>query len=184
MTWNWPGWAISDAQWNSLATGTHTYYFMFTRTGGGSTVGANGEIYWQFFKSAVLPTMITVTSPTTGDVLTRDPFTIMWTLASTADVEYITIYYSQNNGATYPHMIARIDGTDPVLDRYIWRSPNVGVTQGRIKVVVRYKDGTEYSDESEPFRIAKGFSFTSWRPMSGYTSFWSGGRQGYSFMAG
>ena len=184
LTWNWPGWAISDAEWAGLSTGTHTYYFMFTRTGGGSTVGASGEISWQFFKAAVLPTMLTVTSPTTGDVLNRDPFTIMWTLASTTDIEYITIYYSQNNGVTYPHTIARIYGTDPVLDRYVWRSPNVGVNEGKIKVVVRYRDGTEYSDESETFRIVKGFSMTSWRPGSGYTSFWSGGRQGYSFSAG
>ena len=50
-TWNWPGWSLPDADWDSLPQGTHTIYFRFTRAGGASPVGDSGEISWQFFKS-------------------------------------------------------------------------------------------------------------------------------------
>jgi hypothetical protein len=186
-TWNWPGWSMTDSDWASLGNGTHTIYIKFTRTGSTPAIGDAGEISWQFFKSVASPadTYVTVVQPNGGETLTRDPYTITWTLTSTTSLDYITVYYSRDGGTTYPYRVARIGNTSSSLTSYIWRSPNIYTNQARIKVVARYIDGTEYSDTSDAnFNITKGYSFNSYRPGAGYTSFRSWGRPGYSFRAG
>jgi hypothetical protein len=170
-TWYWPGWTISDAQWTNLSQGTHTFYFKFTRTGGGSTVGENGSISWQFFKSTAV-SLVSVTQPNGGETLTREPYTIRWTLPTTSSLDYINIYYSRDGGTTYPYRIARVNNASSSVTSYIWRSPNIYTNRGRVKVVARYTNGIEYSDTSDAnFNITKGYSFWSWRPWNEDTSF-------------
>lgn len=180
-TWNWPGWSLPDEDWDSLPQGTHTIYFRFTRAGGANPVGDLGEISWQFFKSTKV-SYVKVIQPNGGETLTRQPYTIMWTLPYTDGVDTITLRYSRDSGLTYPYLIARIQGA---ATRWIWRSPNVGTTRARILVTVRYADGSEYSGTSEgDFTIAKGYSFMSWAPEFGYTSFRAWAKPPFSFHIG
>ena len=163
-TWYWPGWAISDAEWADLLEGTHTYYFKFTRTGGGSSAGDIGEISWQFFKSS-RESLLNVIFPNGGEILTREPYTIMWDLPTTANIESITISYSRDGGRTYPYLIAELGPDASSLTSYMWRSPNVRTSQGKIRVTARYTNGAEYSDTTDGvFSITKGYSVLSWRP--------------------
>jgi hypothetical protein len=179
-TWNWPSWAMTDEEWANLAQGSHTLYFRFTRAGGATTVGESGEVSWQFFKSTAV-SFVRLIKPNGGETLNRQPFTIEWILPSTSSIQYIDLYYSRDGGTTYPYFITRLSsGTT-----FSWRSPNLYTNAARVKVTVRYTGGTEYSDTSDGnFTIVKGYSFFSWRPGFGFTSFRAWPKPPFSFRIG
>jgi hypothetical protein len=166
-TWYWPGWSMSDQEWTSLGQGTHTIYFRFTRKAA-STVGDAGEVSWQFFKSTQM-NLMNLVQPNGGETLNRQPYNIVWTLPATSNVDTITLSYSRDGGLTYPYRIATLRGASTT---YSWKSPNIRTSQARIKVMVRYTNGAEYSDTSDAdFTIVKGFSFFSWVPSFEMPSF-------------
>ncbi len=179
-TWYWPSWSMTEEEWAALGQGTHTIYFRATRSGA-SPFGDGGEVRWQFFKATNV-SVIRLISPNGGETLNRQPFAITWEMPAHENVYGVFLTYSRDGGASYPYEVANLLGPET---SYAWRSPNIKSNQARIKVTVVYYDGTTYSDTSDAdFGIVKGYSFTSWRPGSGFSSFRAWLKPPYSFKAG
>lgn len=177
--WYYPGWSMTDAEWAGLGAGSHVITFKFTRAGAPDITET-----WLFVKS-MDSNLVRLVTPNGGEVLKRQiPFTITWTMPSSASVSGVVLSYSTDGGRTFPHTIASIMGP---ATSFTWRPPNIATTQARVKVTVIYDTGAEASDTSDAdFTIQKGYSFMAWRPDFGgyYTSFRSWLKPPYSFRAG
>ncbi len=178
-SWYYPGWSITDDEWNSLSAGSHVITFRFTRVSAPEITES-----WQFVKS-MDTNLVRLITPNGGEVLKRQlPFTITWTMPSATSVAGVVLSYSTDGGVTFPHTIASIMGP---ATSFVWRPPNIATTQARVKVTVIYNTGVQVSDISDAnFTIQKGYSFVAWRPDFGgyYTSFRAWLKPPYSFRAG
>ena len=178
-SWYYPGWSMTDDEWARLGAGSHVITFRFTRAGAPDITET-----WLFVK-AMDSTLVRLITPNGGEVLKRQiPFTITWTMPSSASVSGVVLSYSTDGGKTFPHTIASIMGP---ATSFTWRPPNIATTQARVKVTVIYDTGAQASDTSDAdFTIQKGYSFMAWRPDFGgyYTSFRSWLKPPYSFRAG
>jgi hypothetical protein len=165
--WNNPAWSINDSDWANLTNGSHTFYFRFTRAST-SDVGGNGEISWRFTKGGNVPPVspIVVTSPKTGDTLTRTPWKITWTMPTPENVLSVDLWFARDGdftmrgGLNNPLHLATL-GADT---SYLWMSPNFQTDTAKIAAVVTYNDGTQYVGFSENFSLAKGYSFHAYKP--------------------
>ncbi|HOK58222.1 MAG TPA: hypothetical protein PK659_04750 [Methanothrix sp.] len=177
--WYYPGWSMTDAEWAGLGAGSHVITFKFTRAGAPDITET-----WLFVKS-MDTNLVRLITPNGGEVLKRQlPFTITWTMPSSASVSGVVLSYSTDGGKTFPHTIASIMGP---ATSFTWRPPNIATTQARVKVTVIYDTGAQASDTSDAdFTIQKGYSFMAWRPDFGgyYTSFRAWLKPPYSFRAG
>ncbi|MGB9902704.1 hypothetical protein [Methanothrix sp.] len=178
-SWYYPGWSMTDDEWARLGAGSHVITFRFTRAG-----APNITETWLFVKS-MDTNLVRLITPNGGEVLKRQlPFTITWTMPSSASVSGVVLSYSTDGGKTFPHTIASIMGP---ATSFTWRPPNIATTQARVKVTVIYDTGAQASDTSDAdFTIQKGYSFMAWRPDFGgyYTSFRAWLKPPYSFRAG
>ncbi|MEM2096704.1 MAG: hypothetical protein QXI70_00915 [Methanothrix sp.] len=178
-SWYYPGWSMTDDEWAKLGAGSHVITFRFTRAGAPDITET-----WMFVKS-MDTSLVRLITPNGGEVLKRQiPFTITWTMPSSASVSGVVLSYSTDGGKTFPHTIASIMGP---ATSFSWRPPNIATTQARVKVTVIYETGAQASDTSDgDFTIQKGYSFTAWRPDFGgyYTSFRAWLKPPYSFRAG
>ena len=79
------------------------------------------------------PPAVTVVAPNGGEIWSVGSLaTLRWTAVDTrSGVQSIALRYSTDGGATYPHFIATVAGTDTT---YAWTVPNVMTTLGRIRV--------------------------------------------------
>jgi hypothetical protein len=165
--WQNTSWGISDADWANVTNGTHAFYFNFTRDGL-PPVGGNGEISWRFTKGGNPPPVspIVVTSPKEGDILTRTPWLITWTMPNPENVLSVDLWFARDGnfymrgGLNNPIHIATL-GADT---SYLWRSPNFQTDTAKIAVVVIYNDGTQFVGISDNFSLAKGYSFHAYKP--------------------
>ncbi|WP_369425159.1 right-handed parallel beta-helix repeat-containing protein [Methanothrix sp.] len=178
-SWYYPGWSMTDDEWAKLGAGSHVITFRFTRAGAPDITET-----WMFVKS-MDTSLVRLITPNGGEVLKRQiPFTITWTMPSSASVSGVVLSYSTDGGKTFPHTIASIMGP---ATSFTWRPPNIATTQARVKVTVIYETGAQASDTSDgDFTIQKGYSFMAWRPDFGgyYTSFRAWLKPPYSFRAG
>jgi hypothetical protein len=121
-------------------------------------------------------------SPNGGEALNRKPFLINWTGLDLDSASLIEIRWSGDGGSTYPYYIVDLV---PGSSSYSWRSPNIKIDQAKVRVIVKYSDGRQVSDESDgTFRVVNGYSFFAWKPTFGYTSFKVGTKPPYSFHIG
>lgn len=118
------------------------------------TSGAEGavssRVLVEVTRSANAP-VVSVTSPTTGQILSGDEMTFAWTGfdADGDDLTY-TVQYSDDGGASYETIALDYESTTLTVDR-IWLS---GAETARIKVTV--SDGTRIaSAESAVFAMAQ-----------------------------
>lgn len=189
--WIGSGWSL-DGIWDSLSNSLHTIYFRVDmskspycdNTNCGLYDNTNCDLYyfdWQFFKDTSPtpePSGLEILQPNGGEVLTRAPFDIMWSLANPNDVKLILLEYSRDGGRSY-QLIDKIFGP---ATRYIWSSPPIQTSEARIRVTAKYDDGEILSDESDEDFTIKRYSFIA-GPRPGYST-GSGSRLGYSFKAG
>lgn len=114
----------------------------------GSNVLASGLAQGQVFDDLVTvpnaPLSLTLTSPNGGNVLQGgETAVISW--VSNGGVPFAKLYFSSNAGATYELIVENLSASS-----YNWIVPNIGVEQGKIKVVSVDENGagilTDISD--------------------------------------
>ena len=60
-------------------------------------------------------------------------------------IDHIELYYSLNNGATYPYTIT---ASTPNDGSHTWRAPNVSTTEAKIRIIAVGSAGTDESDSN------------------------------------
>jgi immune inhibitor A len=95
-----------------------------------SEVGQN--ITLDLTPDAIAPS-VTVTKPNGGQIFyTGNQDTIRWVATDNIDVNSVSVYYSTDGGASFPHTIATGEPNDSV---YVWTVPNTPSDSCIVKVV-------------------------------------------------